>query len=260
MKCRASTAFCLAAAVLLAAPARAQTAPARRAKSAGPASTKSATPAAPAAAAASEPLPTIVVAPPPAAPAALAPSLAAEPSREEPFSKRSRAALLFGPELVDDQAGMKLRADVETDLLPPSARSVLSWVLSASAAYRGDEATASLAGVTTTATATSVMFELVPSLRARLAVTPALSIHADAGLGGAFSTSKLETKTDVSGLVTRTSSSSSAAGMVLRCGLGAGYAVSERASVAVELFGLNAHYGDTRGRSVTVLAGLTYQL
>jgi opacity protein-like surface antigen len=195
-----------------------------------------------------------------AASAALAPSLAAEPSREEPFAKRWRAALLFGPELVDDQAGMKMRADVETDLLPLSARSVLSWVLSASAAYRGDEATASLAGVSTTATATSVMFELVPSLRARLAVTPALSIYADAGLGGAFSTSKLETKTDVSGLVTRTSSSSSAAGMVLRCGLGAGYAVSERASVAVELFGLNAHYGDTRGRSVTVLAGLTYQL
>jgi hypothetical protein len=254
MKRRASSTLLLALALAAAAPARAQTTPPpRHAKSAAPAPART-----PAPAPAAEPLPTVVVAPPPAAPVA---AIAAPSVREAPFATAWRAAVLFGPEFIDNQTGMRLRVDLERDVLPLSPRAALSLVLSASGTYLGDKTTTGspgLAAITVDSTATT--FELVPSLRARFEVTRALWLHVDAGLGGAFSTARVETKADVLGLVTTAKSSSSAGGVVLRGGLGGAYAVTERVSIGAELIGFNAHYGDTRGRTVTLLAGLGFKL
>jgi len=221
-----------------AAPARRATAPAARPPAARP------DPA---------PLAAPLAAPPPGAalPAQPAPRSAAQALPRE----RWRGDLLLGIEHADGESALKLRADVERDLLPLAPGVVVSVLVSAGLVHSSDDESRTIAGVTTKAEATADRIELVPSLRVRFSPVPRVTLHADSGLGATYTMARGE----VTAAGVTVSSSSSAAGGVLRFGVGGSYDASERLRLSAEVLGLNFHYGEAKGRSVTLLAGAGYR-
>jgi hypothetical protein len=257
---RSSLPLCLAvAAALAASAAQAQTTPTRRAKT--PASKPAAVKPLPAAttapaeavpAAAPVPVSLQPVLPPPSAPAA-APR--ARSGTASLLGQRWQGDLLLGVELANGESAVKLRADLETELLPLARKVVLTGLVSLGLFHWGDDTSLTIAGITTSSEASSDRLELVPSLRARFAAAPRLTLHADAGLGLSFTRTAAEVR--VAG--SSQSQSDSAAGGLLRFGLGGSYEVSERVRISAEVLGLNFHYGQAHGRSVTLLAGAGYR-
>ena len=233
----------------LAAPARAEM-PARRASKAAPAPAAQTAPATPLAATAP-----FATAPAPGA-ETIPPAVA---SRETGLRPGFDGALLLGPEFVNDATALKLRVDLERELLPLAPRVVLSTVLSAGVMHWSHDTTVTLVGVTTTTTASLDRFELVPSLRARLALTPRLSLHGDAGLGATFALTSAKTTSSLA-TVPALKATDQYAGMVLRFAVGGAFDLSERLRIGAELLGLNFHYGEGHGQSVTVLASASYRL
>lgn len=204
----------------------------------------------PAAAPAAQPAPLRAV-PPPAPPAA--PRTEAAPARAglPPAEPGWRGDLLLGLELADGEEALKLRADLERAVAPLAPHAEVAVVLSAGLVHDSTESSTTVAGFTASAEASAQRFELVPALRFRMSPVPRLVLHADAGLGGTFTTARAEAT--AGGVTTETSDRSF--GGVLRFAAGGAYQAGARVRVVAELLGVNFHYGDAKGRSVSVLAG-----
>ena len=168
-----------------------------------------------------------------------------------------RATLLVGPEMYDGATALKLRADLETDILPLAPRAMLSGVVSLGfGRWSKDETVAVLTERITTESSTNT-FELVPSLRASVLAGKRMTLHADAGLGVFHARSTVETSASIPGVSVK--GSDSITGAVLRFGVGGHVDVNERFRVGAEALGLNFHFADGGATSVTILAGAGYR-
>lgn len=261
----------LAAVVAASSAARAQTPPPRRATTAAkkPAVKRPApiAPQAPAAAAqepAAERVPAAAPAaaqltpftpPPPAEPAAFA----ALPPGRTLTGSAWRGALLVGPEMYDGATALKLRADLETDILPLAPRAMLSGVVSLGFGHWSKEETAGALDARITTDASTSTFELVPSLRTSLLVARKVTLHADAGLGLFHARTDVETSATIPGVTVSAEGSASTTGAVLRFGVGGHVDVSDRMRLVAEALGLNFHLADGSATSVSILVGGAYR-
>jgi hypothetical protein len=259
-------AVALAAALAASSAARAQTAPPRRAPAAATATKKPAAKKPPVAPA----TPPSPATPEKAPAAATAPAMVATPAAPEPRSTFSplpagrtlageawRGTLLVGPEIYDGATALKLRADLETDLLPLAPKAMLSGVVCLGfARWSKDETTPVLDSQISTEASTNT-FELVPSLRTSVGVGRKGTLHADAGLGVFHARTSVETSAPVLGGSVKGSSSTT--GAVLRFGVGGQLDVNPRLRLAAEAIGLNFHLADGGATSVTILGGAAYR-
>ncbi|ABS27634.1 hypothetical protein Anae109_3450 [Anaeromyxobacter sp. Fw109-5] len=259
-------AIALATALAASSAARAQTAPPRRAPAAATAAKKPAAKKAPVAPA----TPPAPATPEKAPAAATAPAIAATPAAPEPprptFSplpagrtlagEAWRGTLLVGPEIYDGATALKLRADLETDLLPLAPRAMLSGVVCLGFARWSEDETTPLLDAQVTSEASTNTFELVPSLRTSVGVGRKGTLHADAGLGLFHARTSVETSAPGLGSV---KGSSSTTGAVLRFGVGGQLDVNPRLRLAAEAIGLNFHLADGGATSVTILGGAAYR-
>lgn len=193
---------------------------------------------------------------PAAAPAPAAPSPAAEPPFEEQRLWRLGGAIGYENDSGADLTGPRLQIELERDLVPLGERGRLSFVTLGAWALGMDSQSASVPGLTVKTEVTRHLFELVPGLRASVALQRRLHLFAEMGIGAGWFTAETKISTWVGlGLPTPPvrSTTSDTVG-VLRLGAGATFKINDRFRVGVELPTFSWRFGAATQRAFSLSA------
>jgi hypothetical protein len=225
-----------------------------------------------AAAADAPPLPALAAPRPAPAPAVSAadedgPRLPSGPPASWFGDRDWRATSLLGFEFGNGDASysaLKVRLDAERTLETLTPRTTLGLVLSLGMVHASDSKSISVPGGFGLPTVVSLKwsanaFELVPSARLTFAFAPKLWVYGDGGLGIAYTASTGATLA-VPGLGTVKAGVSDGTGAVLRLAGGLVFAPTQDLRLGAELIGLDIHFGSGLGSSFSILATASHRL